>query len=401
MEFSKDLRDAVLAGDVTVTIRLWSRPKVKVGGRYRIGPGRIEVDTVERLVFAEIDETDLDRCGEADLEALRRRTARAGPVHDDTPVYRVAFHVVDDEAAEGRPHGDADGRAWVAGLPDALDGQRRAIGDLLLFCETSPAVTSLSVGCSLGRGAADALSDVDAAVGVNAARGEAGAGTLRQVEQELVDHVRRGRVVDLLRDEVRTGERLVRRVVAQLQDGVQLDLAVVAETEVRRGDSAPDFVTLYLVRSRAAASEDTAPMPSAYAVSAEQVRGWAFRAWWSLLDADKYIRRGSRWEAHQRLQEARQHIWALWASVLGTSYPWHGLSQVLDHQPASLPDRIEATVSGLGLDDLRTALRASVSVLDDVSLAAGRRHPDALPTALADFARTVIASGERQTRHHR
>jgi hypothetical protein len=43
------------------------------------------------------------------------------------------------------------------------------------LCESWPLAMSLLVGCSLGRGAADALSDIDAALGVDAPRGEAGA----------------------------------------------------------------------------------------------------------------------------------------------------------------------------------------------------------------------------------
>jgi hypothetical protein len=98
VEFSRELRDAVLSGDVTVTFRLWRTARVKVGGRYRVGSGagsgQIEVDSVELLPFAALDEDDLARSGEADLESLRRRAAHAGPVHDDTLLYRVEFHVV-------------------------------------------------------------------------------------------------------------------------------------------------------------------------------------------------------------------------------------------------------------------------------------------------------------------
>ncbi|HEY6526856.1 MAG TPA: hypothetical protein VIY10_23920 [Solirubrobacteraceae bacterium] len=36
MEFSRELRDDVLAGDITLSVRLWQRPKVKQGGRYRV-----------------------------------------------------------------------------------------------------------------------------------------------------------------------------------------------------------------------------------------------------------------------------------------------------------------------------------------------------------------------------
>jgi hypothetical protein len=95
VEFSRELRQDVLAGDVTVTFRLWRRPKVKVGGRYRVGAGQVEVDSIELVPFAAIDETDVRRSGETDLDALRERAAHAGPVHDDTLLYRIEFHVVE------------------------------------------------------------------------------------------------------------------------------------------------------------------------------------------------------------------------------------------------------------------------------------------------------------------
>ena len=94
MEFSRELRASVLSGDITVTFRLWRRPQVKPGGRYRVGDGQIEVDSVELVPFAFIDNTDVRRAGETDLESLRRRAAHAGPIHDETVLYRIGFHVV-------------------------------------------------------------------------------------------------------------------------------------------------------------------------------------------------------------------------------------------------------------------------------------------------------------------
>ncbi len=93
MEFSQELREDVLSGEITVSFRLWRRPQVKPGGRYRVGGGQIVVDSVELVPFSSIDDTDLRRSGEADLESLRRRAAHAGPIHDDTLLYRVEFHV--------------------------------------------------------------------------------------------------------------------------------------------------------------------------------------------------------------------------------------------------------------------------------------------------------------------
>ena len=96
MQFSPELRDDVAAGDITVSFRLWTRPKVRVGGRYRAGPVLIEVDAIDLVPFAGITRADVRRAGERDRESLRRRAAHAGPVDDDTLLYRIEFHVVDD-----------------------------------------------------------------------------------------------------------------------------------------------------------------------------------------------------------------------------------------------------------------------------------------------------------------
>jgi hypothetical protein len=93
VEFSRELRDHVIAGEITVSFRLWRRPKVRVGGRYPVGPAHIEVDSVELMPFAAITPADVRRSGEPDREALRRRAAHAGPIGDDTLLYRVEFHL--------------------------------------------------------------------------------------------------------------------------------------------------------------------------------------------------------------------------------------------------------------------------------------------------------------------
>jgi hypothetical protein len=94
VQFSPELRERVAAGSITVSYRLWSRPKVKVGGTYRSADVWIEVDDIELLPFSTITAEDLARTGEPDVEALRRRAAHAGPIDDDTFVYRIEFHVV-------------------------------------------------------------------------------------------------------------------------------------------------------------------------------------------------------------------------------------------------------------------------------------------------------------------
>lgn len=94
MQFSRELRDDVPAGAITLTVRLWRRPQVKPGGRYRVGPGLIEVDAVELMPFSAITEEDVRLAGEPDRETLRRRAAHAGPIDEDTLVYRIELHPV-------------------------------------------------------------------------------------------------------------------------------------------------------------------------------------------------------------------------------------------------------------------------------------------------------------------
>ncbi|SOD72535.1 hypothetical protein SAMN05892883_1926 [Jatrophihabitans sp. GAS493] len=93
MQFAADLREAVAAGEITVSVRLWQRPQVRVGGRYSVMGKAIEVTSVEFLPFSSITKTDVQRCGEVNREALRARAAHAGPVNDDTMVYRIGFRL--------------------------------------------------------------------------------------------------------------------------------------------------------------------------------------------------------------------------------------------------------------------------------------------------------------------
>ena len=94
MEFSRELRSDVLAGEITLSVRLWQRPRVKEGGRYRVGLGEIEIDVIELVPFSAVSEEDVRRAGEPDRDTLRQRAAHAGPIDEDTLVYRIEFHAV-------------------------------------------------------------------------------------------------------------------------------------------------------------------------------------------------------------------------------------------------------------------------------------------------------------------
>jgi hypothetical protein len=291
--------------------------------------------------------------------------------------------------------GGSAGGAWLAALPDELAAQRRVLAGLLEYCEVTPLVTSLLVGCSLGRGAADALSDIDVAMAVAGAE----AAQVRAAETAVVAALPSlGALADVLRDPAGPADQLIRRIFAQFADGTQLDLAVITEAEALRAlPVRPDFVALYQASPPARMPDGSSPAgdeaASAYAVTGEQIREWAFRSWCALIDADKYLCRGSLWEAHNRLHEAREHIWALWAAATSALYPWHGLSQVLDNDSRNLPPGIEATVAGLDQADLRRAVRVTADVLIAVSASAAQRCPADLPSAMADYVTHVLAHG--------
>jgi len=94
MMFSRDLRDAVVRGEVTVSVRLGADPRSRLVAKYATAGCVIEVDSLEVLPFSAVTDVDVAASGEADREALRERDAHSGPIHDETLVHRVEFHVV-------------------------------------------------------------------------------------------------------------------------------------------------------------------------------------------------------------------------------------------------------------------------------------------------------------------
>jgi hypothetical protein len=54
MEFTKRLHAPITRGEVTCSVRIWRRRHVKVGGRYRLGEGFVEVTSIRRISLADI-----------------------------------------------------------------------------------------------------------------------------------------------------------------------------------------------------------------------------------------------------------------------------------------------------------------------------------------------------------
>ncbi len=54
MQFLKRLREPIRNGEITCSIRIWKSARVKVGGRYRLDPGFIEVISVREIQVQDV-----------------------------------------------------------------------------------------------------------------------------------------------------------------------------------------------------------------------------------------------------------------------------------------------------------------------------------------------------------
>jgi len=54
MVFAKRLREGVRRGEITCSVRIWLRPRVKVGHRYRMDEGEIEIESIKPIGFPDI-----------------------------------------------------------------------------------------------------------------------------------------------------------------------------------------------------------------------------------------------------------------------------------------------------------------------------------------------------------
>ena len=70
MKFTKRLREPVMRGEVTCSIRIWKNPRVKVGGRYALGPGFVEVTSIRQISLEDVTPALARRSGFAGLVDL-------------------------------------------------------------------------------------------------------------------------------------------------------------------------------------------------------------------------------------------------------------------------------------------------------------------------------------------
>ena len=92
MVFTKRLRDGVMRGEITCSVRIWQRPHVKVGGRYAFHPGAIEVTAIREIGLEGITPELARRSGFQGVVDLLK-IAKHGP---GERVYLVEFDYVQE-----------------------------------------------------------------------------------------------------------------------------------------------------------------------------------------------------------------------------------------------------------------------------------------------------------------
>jgi hypothetical protein len=93
--FTKRLREGVRRGRITCSVRIWQRPHVTVGKRYRMEEGEIEVESVVPIGLADIT-PELARASGFEGVVDLLKVAKHGRGEN---VYLVRFHFVPPEAA--------------------------------------------------------------------------------------------------------------------------------------------------------------------------------------------------------------------------------------------------------------------------------------------------------------
>ena len=101
MTFTKRLREGIRRGQITCSVRFWMYPRVRVGRRYALEEGEIEVDSIEPIGFPDITPELAQESGFLGVLDLLK-VAKHGK---GEKIYLVRFHYL----KKGRRKKKADG----------------------------------------------------------------------------------------------------------------------------------------------------------------------------------------------------------------------------------------------------------------------------------------------------
>jgi hypothetical protein len=88
MVFTKSLREGVRRGRIRCSVRVWTHPHVKAGGRYPMDDGHIVVDSIEQIRMRDITRDLARESGFGSVKELLA-VAKHGKGRN---VYLVRFH---------------------------------------------------------------------------------------------------------------------------------------------------------------------------------------------------------------------------------------------------------------------------------------------------------------------
>src|ERR1700733_9300048 len=87
MVFTQRLHEGIRNGRITCTVRIWQSCHVKVGGRYRVGLGYVEVTSIKPIELEDVTGELARRSGFAGVVDLLK-VARHGPGRN---IYLIEF----------------------------------------------------------------------------------------------------------------------------------------------------------------------------------------------------------------------------------------------------------------------------------------------------------------------
>ena len=100
MVFTKRLRDGVRNGEITCTVRIWMSPRVKVGSRYRMEEGEIEIDSIQPIGFLDITPKLARESGFLGVIDLLKTAKHGRGEH----IYLVRFHFIPPKSVRPQKH---------------------------------------------------------------------------------------------------------------------------------------------------------------------------------------------------------------------------------------------------------------------------------------------------------
>jgi hypothetical protein len=90
MVFTKRLREGVRRGEISCSVRIWQRPHVKAGNRYRMEEGEIEIESITPIGYPDITPQLARESGFLGIVDLLK-VAKHGPGEN---IYLIRFHYI-------------------------------------------------------------------------------------------------------------------------------------------------------------------------------------------------------------------------------------------------------------------------------------------------------------------